>query len=105
MPVRHGYSVFRIVLDGVFSKDGDGVRFHPSPSLDAADLVDILTTFEAYLRPVLAQPKARAGAGPRPERDPSLHGRVAMTKLHPCPVSESSLLRGRVICGPLLTLG
>ena len=44
-----------LVLDGVFSKDGDGVHFHPNLSLDAADVDEILATVGAYLRPVLAR--------------------------------------------------
>ena len=44
-----------LVLDGVFSQDGDGVRFHLGPALVAADIEEILATVEAYLRPVLAR--------------------------------------------------
>jgi hypothetical protein len=43
-----------LAIDGVFWKDGDTVRFHPSPSLDDADVDEVLATVEAYLRPVLA---------------------------------------------------
>ena len=41
------------VLDGVFEKDGDDVRFHPSPSLEAADVDEVLATVEAYVQRLL----------------------------------------------------
>jgi len=44
-----------LVMDGVFARDGDALRFHPTPSLDAADIAEILATIDAYLRPVLAR--------------------------------------------------
>ena len=44
-----------LVLDGVFSKDGDALRFYPFPWLDALDVGDVLATIEAYFRPVLAR--------------------------------------------------
>ena len=30
--------IHALVVDGVFAKDGDSVRFHPCPSLQAADV-------------------------------------------------------------------
>ena len=44
-----------IVLDGVFAKDGDTVRFHPCPPLDATDVDEVLATVEAYVRGLLAR--------------------------------------------------
>ena len=41
-----------LAIDGVFSKDGDAVRFHPSPALDAAD--EVLATVKAYVHRLLA---------------------------------------------------
>ena len=42
-----------LAIDGVFSKDGDAVRFHPSPSLDAVDVDEVLATVEAYVQRLL----------------------------------------------------
>ncbi|MEO2139824.1 MAG: transposase, partial [Thermoleophilia bacterium] len=81
-----------LVMDGVFARDGDAVRFHPTPSLDAADTAEILATIKAYLRPVLARQGAGAGddsaepLGPGAEQAPvwaglaaaSVQGRVAL---------------------------
>ena len=50
-----------LVLDGVFEKDGDAVRFHPSPSLDPADVDEVLATVEAYVRRLLAERGAADG--------------------------------------------
>ena len=44
-----------IVLDGVFATDDSGVRFYPTSPLEAADVVDVLTTVEAYVRGLLAR--------------------------------------------------
>ena len=44
-----------IVLDGVFANDGDTVRFHPCPPLDAADVDEVLATLTAYVGRLLAQ--------------------------------------------------
>ena len=44
-----------LVLDGVFSQNGDRVRFHPGPPLDAADVDEVLATVEAYVRGLLAR--------------------------------------------------
>jgi hypothetical protein len=77
---------------GVFSKDGDGVHFHPSLSLDAADVDEILATVGAYLRPVLARHGAATGEDTAEPLDPgaeqapvwaglaaaSVQGRVAL---------------------------
>ncbi len=43
-----------LVVNGVFAKDGESVRFHPSPWLDAADVDEVLATVEAYVRRLLA---------------------------------------------------
>ena len=43
-----------LAIDGFFSKDGDAVRFHPSPALDAADVDEVLATVEAYVHRLLA---------------------------------------------------
>lgn len=43
-----------IVLDGVFAKDGDTVRFHPCPPLDVADVDEVLATVTAYVGRLLA---------------------------------------------------
>ena len=50
-----------LVIDGVFSKDGDAVRFHPSPALDAADVDEVLATVEAYVHRLLAERGADDG--------------------------------------------
>ena len=47
--------VHALVLDGVFSQNGDTVRFHPGPPLDAADVDEVLATVEAYVRGLLAR--------------------------------------------------
>ena len=41
------------VLDGVFAREGDGLRFHPCPGLDAGDVDEVLATVEAYLHRLL----------------------------------------------------
>ena len=38
-----------LVLDGVFARHGDTVRFHPCPPLDAADVEEVLATVTAYV--------------------------------------------------------
>ena len=43
-----------IVFDGVFATDGDTVRFHPCPPLDAADVDEVLATVTAYVGRLLA---------------------------------------------------
>ena len=50
-----------LVIDGVFSKDGDVLRFHPSPSLEAADVDEVLATVRAYVRRLLARGRADDG--------------------------------------------
>ncbi len=81
-----------LVMDGVFARDGDAVRFHPTPSLDAAYIDAILATIEACLRPVLARHGADAGDDSAEPLDPgaeqapvwaglaaaSVQGRVAL---------------------------
>ncbi len=55
-----------LVLDGVFAKDAAGVRFHRHPSLDAADVADVLATVEAHIQRLLARrglEDANAGGG------------------------------------------
>ena len=39
-----------LVVDGVLAKDGESVRFHPCPSLHAADVDEVLATVEAYVQ-------------------------------------------------------
>ena len=46
--------IHALVVDGVFVKDGEAVRFHPCVSLDAADVDEVLATVEAYLQRLLA---------------------------------------------------
>ena len=76
-----------LVIDGVFSSDGDAVRFHLSPPLDVADVEEILATVEAYLRPVLARHGADAGEDaaealdPRAEQAPVWAGLAAASVL------------------------
>ena len=58
--------IHAIVLDGVFAMADSGVRFYPTSPLDAADVVDVLTTVEAYVRGFLARRglwRMRVGAG------------------------------------------
>jgi hypothetical protein len=43
-----------LVLDGVFARNGDTVRFHPCPPLDAADVDEVLVTVTAYVGRLLA---------------------------------------------------
>ena len=47
--------VHALVLDGVFAQNGDTVRFHPGPPLDAADVDEVLATVTAYVGRLLAQ--------------------------------------------------
>ena len=44
-----------LVLDGVFTHDGDAVDFHVNPSLDAGDVADVLATVEAHVTRLPAQ--------------------------------------------------
>ena len=53
--------VHALVVDGVFAQDGESVRFHPCPSLDAADVDEVLATVEAYVGRLLAGGGADAG--------------------------------------------
>lgn len=45
--------VHALVLDGVFAKEGAGVRFHPLPRLTAADVADVLATVAPRVRRLL----------------------------------------------------
>ncbi len=45
--------VHALVLDGVFAKEGAGVRFHPTPRLTAADVADVLATVEPRIQRLL----------------------------------------------------
>ena len=47
--------IHALVVDGVFAKDGDAVRFHPCPPLDAADVDEVLAPVTAYVGRLLAQ--------------------------------------------------
>ena len=44
-----------LVLDGVFAMDKKGLRFHPHPELDAADVDEVLATVEAHVSCLLAR--------------------------------------------------
>ena len=82
-----------LVLDGVFSKDGDALRFHPCPWLDALDVGDVLATIEAYLRPVLARHGAEAGDTGEPI-DPAAEEAPVWAGL------AAASVQGRVALGP-----
>jgi hypothetical protein len=43
-----------LVLDGVFARNGDTLRFHPCPPLDAADVEEVLATVTAHIGRLLA---------------------------------------------------
>ena len=47
--------VHALVLNGVFAQNGDTVRCHPGPPLDAADVDEVLATVTAYVGRLLAQ--------------------------------------------------
>ena len=53
--------VHALVVDGVFAKDGDSVRFHPSPWLDSADVDEVLAAVEEYIQRLLAGRGVDAG--------------------------------------------
>ena len=53
--------IHSLVVDGVFAKDGESVSFHPCPSLDAANVDEVLATVEAYVQALLAGNGADAG--------------------------------------------
>ena len=60
-----------LVVDGVFAKDGESVRFHPSPWLDAADVDEVLATVEAYVSacwPAVAWTRGMMAATRAPHR-------------------------------------
>ena len=50
-----------LVVDGVCAKDGDSVRFHPSPWLDATDVDEVVATVEAYTQRLLGSRGVDAG--------------------------------------------
>ena len=52
-----------LVLDGVFTQNGDTVRFHPCPPLDAADVDEVLATVTAYVGRLLAHGGSDIGDG------------------------------------------
>lgn len=83
-----------LAMDGVFAKDGDTVRFHPSESLDAADVDEILATITAYLRPVLARHGADAGDGTVEPADPGTEEAPVWAGL------TAAAVQGRVALGP-----
>ena len=45
--------VHALVIDGVFAKEGAGVRFHPAPSLTSPDVADVLATVAPRIRRLL----------------------------------------------------
>ncbi len=47
--------IHALVVDGVFARHGDTVRFHPCPPLDAADVDEVLATVTAYVGRLPAQ--------------------------------------------------
>ena len=65
--------VHALVLDGVLTPDGAGVRFHPMPPLTAADVADVLATIEPCVRRLpgaargVAIGSGRAHLIPRPQ--------------------------------------
>ena len=42
-----------LVIDGVFTQEGDVLHFHRAPALEPADVDEVLATVEAYLRRLL----------------------------------------------------
>ena len=50
-----------LVLDGVFAQEGDVLRFHRGPALDATAVDEVLATVEAYLRRLLGGADEDAG--------------------------------------------
>ena len=44
-----------LVIDGVFAMDPTGLRFHPHPELDAADVDEVLATVTAHVSRLLAR--------------------------------------------------
>ncbi len=71
--------IHALVVDGVFAKDGESVRFHPCPSLHAADVDEVLATVEAYV-----QRRAGGGADAGNDGDDTLDG-VAGRPVHEGP--------------------
>ena len=47
--------IHALVLDGVFAMDTTGLRFHPNPEIDAADVDEVLATVKAHVRRLLAR--------------------------------------------------
>jgi hypothetical protein len=83
-----------LVLDGVFSDDGDGLRFHSCPGLDALDVADVLATFDAYLRPVLARHGAETTEDVAERLDPGSDEAPVWAGL------AAAAVQGRVALGP-----
>ena len=53
--------IHALVVDGVFAKHGDSVRFHPFSSHEAADVDEVLATAEAYVQRLVAGRGVEAG--------------------------------------------
>ena len=83
-----------LALDGVFSTDGDTVRFHPSASLDAADVDEVLATITAYVRPVLARHGAATEGDTTEPVDPGADEAPVWAGL------AAASVQGRVALGP-----
>ena len=81
-----------LVLDGVFAKDGDAVRFHPCPPLVAADVDEVLATMEAYVGSLLAHG----------DLDDGNHGRIPDQWADEAPVLAglaAASVQGRIALG------
>ena len=67
-----------LILDGVFAKDGVGVRFHTGSCLDTADINEVLATVKAHVRRLLErQGLGAADEGDSAEEAPVLAGIAA----------------------------
>ena len=78
------------MVDGAFAKDGQSVRFHPCPALDAADVDEVLATVEAYVQRRLAG----SGAGAGDEGDETLDDAPVLAGL------ATASVQGRAALGP-----
>ena len=61
-----------IPLTSVFARNGDTVRFHPCPPLDAADVDEVLATVTAYVGRLLAH----GGSGDGDDGGIALRGKL-----------------------------